>query len=161
MPVRVMIIAGESSGELYGAMLARRLKDLWPGVMLLGIGGEERWEQHATGTAQVLNRIDPHFIRVRTVVPQPGCPLYDQMQDGSFRKASHETILREQRKLIEHLDVTSTYLSDHLSNYIPVNGKLPDDKQALLNVIDEALASLGKDETLRKRFLRKDSLRSL
>ena len=129
--------------------------------VLLGIGGEERWEQHATGTAQVLNRIDPHFIRVRTVVPQPGCPLYDQMQDGSFRKASHETILREQRKLIEHLDVTSTYLSDHLSNYIPVNGNLPDDKQALLNIIDEALASLGKDETLRKRFLRKDTLRSL
>ncbi|MBF0516772.1 MAG: lipid-A-disaccharide synthase [Nitrospirae bacterium] len=41
MPVRVMIIAGESSGELYGAMLARRLKELWPGLLLLGIGGEK------------------------------------------------------------------------------------------------------------------------
>ena len=40
--------------------------------VLLGIGGEERWEQHAQGTAEVLNRIDPHFIRVRTVIPQPG-----------------------------------------------------------------------------------------
>ncbi|MBF0568925.1 MAG: lipid-A-disaccharide synthase [Nitrospirae bacterium] len=41
MPVRVMIIAGESSGELYGAMLALRLKEMWPGLLLLGIGGEK------------------------------------------------------------------------------------------------------------------------
>ncbi|MBF0458825.1 MAG: lipid-A-disaccharide synthase [Nitrospirae bacterium] len=41
MPVRVMIIAGESSGELYGAMLAKRLKEQWPAVRLLGIGGEK------------------------------------------------------------------------------------------------------------------------
>jgi hypothetical protein len=63
--------------------------------------------------------------------------------------------------LIENLDVTSTYLSDHLSNYIPVNGKLPEDKQRMLEVIDEALSALHDDETLRMRFLRKDSLSSL
>ena len=63
--------------------------------------------------------------------------------------------------LIENLDVISTYLSDHLSNYIPVNGKLPEDKQRMLEVIDEALAALNDDETLRERFSRKDSLRNL
>ena len=42
---------------------------------------------------------------------------------------------------MKRLDVTSTYLSDHLSNYIPVNGKLPEDKQRMLAVIDEALCS--------------------
>jgi hypothetical protein len=52
-------------------------------------------------------------------------------------------------------------LSDHLSNYIPVNGKLPEDKQRMLEVIDEALSALHDDETLRMRFLRKDSLSSL
>ncbi|KWT91857.1 lipid-A-disaccharide synthase [Candidatus Magnetominusculus xianensis] len=36
-----MIIAGESSGELYGAMLARRLREMWPDLLLLGIGGEK------------------------------------------------------------------------------------------------------------------------
>ena len=129
--------------------------------VLLGIGGEERWEQHAQGTADVLNRIDPHFIRVRTFIPQPGCSLYEEMKAETFRKAGHETILREQRALIEALDITSTYLSDHLSNYIPVNGKLPEDKQRMLAVIDEALAALVEDETLRKKFARKDSLTSL
>ena len=129
--------------------------------VLLGIGGEKRWEQHAQGTAEVLNRIDPHFIRVRTFIPQQGCDLYDEIKTDTFRKAGHETILREQRVLIEALDVTATYLSDHLSNYIPVNGKLPDDKQPMLAVIDEALAKLHEDETLRKRFSRKDGLQNL
>ena len=129
--------------------------------VLLGIGGEERWEQHARGTAAVLNRIDSHFIRVRTVIPQPGSRLYDAIKAGTFKKASHETILKEQKMLIENLDVTSTYLSDHLSNYIPVNGKLPEDKQRMLEVIDEALSALHDDETLWMRFLRKDSLSSL
>jgi hypothetical protein len=52
-------------------------------------------------------------------------------------------------------------LSDHLSNYIPVNGKLPEDKQAMLRVIDEALAALNEDESLKKQFVRKDNLTSL
>ena len=129
--------------------------------VLLGIGGEELWEQHAQGTAEVLNRIDPHFIRVRTFIPQPGCALYEEIKSDTFTKACHETILKEQRKLIQALDVTSTYLSDHLSNYIPVNGTLPNDKPHMLAIIDEALAALDADETLRKRFSRKDSLKSL
>jgi radical SAM superfamily enzyme YgiQ (UPF0313 family) len=129
--------------------------------VLLGIGGEKRWEQHAQGTAEVLNRIDPHFIRVRTFIPQQGCDLYDEIKADTFRKAGHETILKEQRKLVGALDVTSTYLSDHLSNYLPVNGKLPEDKQRMLEVLDEALEALHNDETLRKKFSRKDSLTSL
>lgn len=37
----VMIIAGESSGDLYGSLLARALKDLWQEVCIIGIGGEK------------------------------------------------------------------------------------------------------------------------
>ncbi len=50
--------------------------------VLLGIGGEEQWRNHATGTAEVLNRIDPDFIRVRTFIPQPGSLLYDAAEEG-------------------------------------------------------------------------------
>ena len=34
-----MISAGEASGELYGAMLSREVKKLWPGTDIFGIGG--------------------------------------------------------------------------------------------------------------------------
>ena len=35
-----MIVAGESSGELYGSLLAKALKGMWPDVRVAGIGGE-------------------------------------------------------------------------------------------------------------------------
>jgi lipid-A-disaccharide synthase len=35
-----MIVTGESSGELYGALLASEIRKKWPDVELLGVGGE-------------------------------------------------------------------------------------------------------------------------
>jgi len=40
----VMILAGESSGELYGSLLAKALRRKWPDVHLIGIGGERMRE---------------------------------------------------------------------------------------------------------------------
>lgn len=37
----VMIVAGESSGDLYGSLLAKALKKMWRDVRLVGIGGEK------------------------------------------------------------------------------------------------------------------------
>ncbi len=128
--------------------------------ILLGLGGEEYWQEHAHETAAVLNQIDPHFIRVRTVQPQPGCQLYDELASGAFVKATPATVLKEQRVLVENLQVTSQYLSDHITNYIPVNGKLPEDKEKMLKVIDEYLSALD-DEALQRKFARKNELRQL
>jgi lipid-A-disaccharide synthase len=36
----VMIVAGESSGELYGSLLTKALKSAWPEIRVVGIGGE-------------------------------------------------------------------------------------------------------------------------
>jgi len=107
--------------------------------VLAGIGGEEKWQQHADGTAAVLNQVDPHFIRIRTYVPTPYSPLWDSVQNGSFQLASAETILREQRRLVEWLNVTSQYLS-------------------VLQTIDKALDDLQQDTRYRevleqKRYL--------
>jgi lipid-A-disaccharide synthase len=35
----IMIVAGESSGELYGSLLAKALRKRWPDVNLIGVGG--------------------------------------------------------------------------------------------------------------------------
>lgn len=120
--------------------------------VLLGIGGEERWEQHARGTAEVLNQIDPHFIRVRTFIPQPNSQLYDAMEEGRFRPASPETILKETGLLLDRLQVTSQFLSDHISNLVPLHGKLPEAKEEMIHLIDEVLKGLQHDEDLREEL---------
>jgi radical SAM superfamily enzyme YgiQ (UPF0313 family) len=109
--------------------------------VILGLGGKERGEQHARATAQVLNEIDPDFIRVRTLVLHPGTPLYEKWQRGEFHLCSPEEVIRETRWLIENLEVTSQFLSDHVSNYIRLDGKFPEDKEFLLNQIERVLAA--------------------
>ncbi len=37
---KVFILTGESSGEMYGALLARALKDRWGDVRVMGVGGD-------------------------------------------------------------------------------------------------------------------------
>jgi len=129
--------------------------------VILGIGGKERWRQHASGTAQVLNQVDPHFIRVRTLVPRPGTPLYEQWQRGDFVMAEPEEILQEEERLVEDLEVTSHFLSDHISNYLPVEGKLPEDKERMLSMIRGGLEALRKDPSLKERYRQKAYLASL
>jgi len=120
--------------------------------VLLGIGGEEKWEQHAKGTAEVLNQIDPHFIRVRTFIPQPDSSLYDAMEEGRSQLSSPETILKETKLLLETLHVTSQFLSDHVSNLLPLHGKLPEEKNRMIQIVDHALRGLKEDTLLREEM---------
>ena len=128
--------------------------------VLVGIGGESGWQEHAVETAKVLNQINPDFIRVRTLTPQPGTPVFQWWNEGSFEMPSPETILKEQKTLIEGLSVSSEYLSDHVSNYAPINGSLPAEKTEMISMIDKALEKLSKDKSLRAdlenmRYLRR------
>jgi radical SAM superfamily enzyme YgiQ (UPF0313 family) len=124
--------------------------------VLLGIGGEDRWKQHAEGTARVLNMIDPDFIRARTLIVVPGTPLYDKVESGEFRRLSPEGILREERLLIENLEVTSEFVSDHSSNYLPLDGKFPEAKEQFLGLIEKFLEA---PPGLRTQYLQPEGLR--
>ncbi|MFC1974011.1 radical SAM protein [Chloroflexota bacterium] len=126
--------------------------------VLLGLGGSDRWEQHAMGTAKVLNAINPDFIRVRTLILRPESPLWQNKEQGEFKLSSPEKILMETRLLIENLDVTSQFVSDHVSNYLSLDGTLPQDKDALLKRIDTVLETPPE---IRRGIVQPESLRHL
>ncbi|MBI5778285.1 MAG: radical SAM protein [Planctomycetes bacterium] len=107
--------------------------------VLVGIGGLELWRSHATDTAKVLNAINPDFIRLRTWVPVPTAPLYKDYQNGKFHLLSPHQALKETRLLLENLETTSLFLSDHISNFVNISGHLPRDKQGMIDKINRAL----------------------
>lgn len=106
--------------------------------VILGLGGRAMWQEHATHTAKVLNAIDPDFIRVRTLKLLPGMPLYEKLEQGQFHLLTDDEVVREERLLIEGLEgIQSTFVSDHILNLLEeVEGKLPQDKDRMLGVID-------------------------
>jgi len=118
--------------------------------MLIGIGGTERSTEHALGSARVLSAIDPDFTRLRTYTPVPKTPLGQQYLSGEFQLPSPHQALRELRLLIEHLDGSNWVVSDHVSNHVNINGRMPEAKPAMLAQIDQALQL---DES---RFLHND-----
>jgi hypothetical protein len=102
-----------------------------------GLGGQEMWHEHAVETAQVVNQINPHFIRLRSLRVPERIPLYQKLQDGTFTLQTDDMLAEEIRVFISTLDnIQSTLTSDHIMNLLEdVSGKLPDDKAAMLDAI--------------------------
>ena len=59
--------------------------------------------------------------------------------EGTFKVSSPLEILRETKTILNNLEVHSHFLSDHISNYANINGKLPEDKKNLLTVLDRLI----------------------
>lgn len=121
-----------------------------------GLGGKELSREHALETARVLNAIDPHFIRVRSLRIPPTTPLHEEMASGRFIPLSDDDTVREIRILLENLDgIHSTVVSDHIMNLLPeIEGILPGNGPRMLQLIDRYLA-LPEDERLLFRLGRR------
>jgi hypothetical protein len=114
-----------------------------------GLGGQALWRDHAVETARVLNRINPHFIRLRSLRVPARVPLHARLEDGSFRMLTDDMLAEEIRVFIENLDgITSTVASDHMMNLLEdVSGKLPGDKPKMLEAV-RAYQSLPEADRL-------------
>jgi len=102
-----------------------------------GLGGQTLWREHAVETASVLNQINPHFIRLRSLRVPSRVPLYEKLKDDNFIMQTDDMAAEEIKLFIESLDgITSTVTSDHMMNLLEeVSGKLPEDKGQMLEVI--------------------------
>ncbi len=117
-----------------------------------GLGGSELSDQHAENTARVLNEINPNYIRSRPFHPWTGTPIAEEVRNGGLHLLPAQEHLREVRNMVAALDVTSKVCFDHAGNYwknsnggyllsLSYEGyQFPDQKEALLALIDEGLA---------------------
>ncbi len=114
-----------------------------------GLGGSRWSAEHAVETARLLNRIDPDYIRLRTLQAVPGSLLAEKVRDGEFQPLDDEAILREIRLFFETLGgIASEVVSDHILNLLEeLEGTLPGDKERIIGVIDRFF-SLSLEERM-------------
>ena len=127
-----------------------------------GLGGEAMWREHATETAKVLNQINPHYIRLRSLRIPNRTLLYQKLVDGEFKMLSDDQVVEEIKLFIETLDdnLTSTITSDHIMNLLEeVRGKLPEEKEHMLQIIKK-YQDLPEAERLMYRVGRRAGLYS-
>ena len=115
-----------------------------------GLGGRDLSREHALETADALNRIDPDFIRLRTLAIPGGIPLAEEHHSGQFVKLGDIEMVREIRLFVESLNgITSMLASDHILNlFDEVQGRLPAAQPDILAVLDRFLALDPEEQCL-------------
>ncbi len=120
-----------------------------------GLGGREMSGDHALATARALNQINPDYIRLRSLHVRPDSPLRARLEEGDFILQTEDEVVEEIGVLIDNLSVTSRIKSDHVLNLLmEVDGKMPEDKRKIMDVINTYLA-LPREERLNFRLGRR------
>jgi radical SAM superfamily enzyme YgiQ (UPF0313 family) len=122
-------------------------------TIILGLGGRQRWREHAMATAEVASAVNPRYLSALTLMVDPDTQLGRKVAEGSFVLPAAGESLEELKLLLEHLHVESVFRSNHASNYLAVAGKLPEDRQRMIRDVERAL----KDP----RLLKSESFRGL
>ena len=136
---------GETASELLTALHTLDELGIPYGLSaILGLGGRSLSRKHALETAAFLGQVHPASVRLMTLTPQPGTPLQRDVETGRFVLLTPEEILREERLLIERLELDvedCLFVATHVSNSVPLLGHLPRCKPDLLAALDDVLAA--------------------
>lgn len=109
-------------------------------IYLLGLGGRQLWQENAVESARAVSQMNPNYLSALTVTVVPDTPLADQAEAGEFELPSPEEFALELRLFLHQVDVRATvFHSNHASNYVPLAGRLPKDKPALIAALDSAI----------------------
>ena len=109
-------------------------------IALLGIG-QDRSVEHARETARLVTEMDPAFFSALTVTVVPDTPLAKQAERGRFEVPAIEGLLTELRTMVDEARPTqAVFRTNHASNYLPLAGNLPRDRERIVSLIDAALA---------------------
>lgn len=129
-------------------------------TVLIGPAGRERSAEHAEATARVLTKMEPAYGSALVMMMGPLENDYKQMMErrrgGPWNWLDQRETLEELRALVAGIDAPGMeFRSNHASNYLPLRGRYPEDRAALVEVIDEVLNTPGHPA------LRPDHLRAL
>ena len=110
-------------------------------IALLGAGGVERSEVHAERTAELVTAMDPAYFAALTLTVTPNTPIARLAETGRFQLPDVAGLLRELRTIVDRARPTSAlFRTNHASNYLPIAGRLPRDRERIVAAIDAALA---------------------
>ncbi|TNE46657.1 MAG: radical SAM protein [Deltaproteobacteria bacterium] len=110
-------------------------------IALLGAGGIARSTEHAEATARLVTDMDPEYFAALTLTVVPGTPMERMEAKGKFELPDILALLGELRTIVAEARPTNAlFRTNHASNYLPIGGRLPRDRDSILEVLDAALS---------------------
>jgi radical SAM superfamily enzyme YgiQ (UPF0313 family) len=108
---------------------------------LVSISGAGRGEIGAKLTAEVCNQLHPVLIGANMLTIYPESELYQEIQRGAWAEESEIEKYKEIRVLVDSLTIPTIFAAMGASNAYQFYGKLPQDKEKLLTMLDEIIES--------------------
>jgi radical SAM superfamily enzyme YgiQ (UPF0313 family) len=109
-------------------------------IALLGIA-MERSQEHAQATARLVTEMDPKYFAALTVTVVPNTPLHTLHAKGRFEVPPVSTLLGELRTMVDLARPSDAlFRTNHASNYLPLGGRLPRDRERIVELIELALS---------------------
>ena len=116
-------------------------------TVILGIAGPERSEIHARRPAAPFRAIDPEYVGALSLMLVPGTPLHRDWAAGDFKLGGPRQMLQELRTMIAHTQLSrGLFHANHASNYLPIQARLPRDKEATLAQIERGAFRQGRPQ---------------
>ena len=110
-------------------------------IFLLGAGGVDRTREHAEGSARLVTEMDPEYLSLLTLTVVPGTPIAALAERGAFELPSIAGMLGELRTIVATSAPTAAiFRTNHASNHLPLEGRLPRDRDRIVATVDRALA---------------------
>ncbi len=125
-------------------------------IVQMGLGGKARSSEHALSIADIINKIKPQNLNALTFTPVPGTPLFRQVQEGKFALLDPFETLAEMKIVFENIRIDGLkFVSQHASNYLPIQGTLQKDRTDMIKTVDCIL------QTRDTKYLRNEQARGL
>ena len=132
-------------------------------VYMTGLAGKGNGQRNALNTAKTLNQISPYFVEnpfflnIDSLTLFPNTELYRMAQCGEFVPAGEKERLEELIILLKNLRLRTRIQADTVSNFKPITGALPKDKERIIEELQYIIDTTSEEEMVGYR----NSIKSL
>ena len=112
---------------------------------LTGIAGAGQGERSAGASAELFNRLHPRLIGSSMLTVYPNSRLYREIQAGNWKEAGEVEKYEELKTLASRLDIPVILAALGASNAYQFQGRLPEDREAILAALDGIIRRESED----------------
>ena len=112
-------------------------------MVISGLGGRNYLKEHAIETAKVINSISPKYFSLLSLEIKNDNLLKGMKKRFDFIELIPKEIMEETILMLENIEVKNcTFRSNHASNYVRLMGTLSQDREKLINILNEVIKTL-------------------
>ena len=119
---------------------------------LAGISGKECGAEGARLTAAVCNQTHPTLIGANMLTIYKNSKLYQEILAGSWEEETEIEKYQEIKALVEGLEIPVEFAMLGASNPVMLQGRLPEQRAQIIEVLDHVIDEVGEDELRRYRM---------